>query len=198
MRPLSTRMTARAFRTVDGPLALVCTHGRRDPCCAERGRPLATATAAAFPAETWESTHVGGDRFAANMLLFPHGLYFGHVEAVRGPEVVGAYRDGRVVLDRFRGRCSVPMAAQAAEHHVRSMLGLDGIDDVIPVRTTSDADGVTVLLRVHADAASEHGSAYLVHVRPDLGSPMRLTCHASTEEAPHRWNIGGVDRVTST
>ncbi len=185
------------FRTVNGPLVLVCTHGRRDPCCAERGRPLANATAAVFPAETWESTHVGGDRFAANMVVFPHGLYFGHLEAVRGPEVVETYRDGRIVLERFRGRCAVPMPAQAAEHHVRSLLGLDGIDDVIPFRTVAGSDEVVVSLRVSPGGSAAGGSVYVVRIRPDLAAPMRLTCHAGTEGAPHRWLVEGVDPLTS-
>ena len=47
------------------PVLLVCTHGRHDACCAERGRPLAAAIAARWPDITWESSHLGGDRFAA-------------------------------------------------------------------------------------------------------------------------------------
>ena len=76
------------------PLFVVCTHGRRDPCCAERGRPLAQGLAASFPDVTWESTHVGGDRFAANLVAFPHGLYFGRVEPDEGPEIVRGVRRG--------------------------------------------------------------------------------------------------------
>ena len=64
----------------EGALFAVCTHGRRDPCCAERGRPLASALSEAFPEQTWESTHIGGDRFAGNMIAFPHGFYFGRVD----------------------------------------------------------------------------------------------------------------------
>ena len=62
---------------VDTALFAVCTHGRRDPCCAERGRPLASALSQAYPDQTWESTHIGGDRFAGNMIAFPHGFYLG-------------------------------------------------------------------------------------------------------------------------
>ena len=69
------------FEPVEGPLFLVCTHGRRDVCCAERGRPVAQALATAVPGATWESSHVGGDRFAGNLVAFPHGLYLGRVAA---------------------------------------------------------------------------------------------------------------------
>ena len=74
-------------RTVAGltphpdPVFAVCTHGRHDTCCAERGRPVAAALAAAHPELTWEVSHIGGDRFAANALVLPHGLYYGRLDA---------------------------------------------------------------------------------------------------------------------
>ena len=76
------------------PLFVVCTHGRRDPCCAERGRPLVEAAAAADREVVWESTHVGGDRFAGNLVAFPHGLYFGRVEPEEVDDLMRAYREG--------------------------------------------------------------------------------------------------------
>src|SRR4051795_13422727 len=51
------------------PVYLVCTQGRHDQCCAIDGRPVAAALALTRPAETWECTHVGGDRFAANLVV---------------------------------------------------------------------------------------------------------------------------------
>ena len=57
-----------SFEQHPGTLLLVCTHGRHDACCAERGRPFAAALAQVAPEETWEVSHIGGDRFAANVL----------------------------------------------------------------------------------------------------------------------------------
>ena len=56
------------------PVFLVCAHGRRNACCARFGAPLAAALAARHPRQIWETTHVGGHRFAANLVLLPHGL----------------------------------------------------------------------------------------------------------------------------
>ncbi|HEX6248162.1 MAG TPA: sucrase ferredoxin, partial [Nocardioidaceae bacterium] len=61
------------------PVFCVCTHGRHDACCAEQGRPLASAMSALAPGQTWEVSHIGGDRFAANVLVLPHGLYYGRL-----------------------------------------------------------------------------------------------------------------------
>jgi hypothetical protein len=175
-----------AFEPVDGPLAAVCTHGRRDACCAERGRPLALALAATEPDVTWESTHVGGDRFAANLVAFPHGLVFGRVEPDRGASVVAAYRAGRIELDRFRGRTSFPTYAQAAEIDVRRALGLDGVDALRLERARRDGDLAHVLF------ATPSGRVAVTERRVE-GPPMRLTCGHDHEEAPVAWRLEGLD-----
>ncbi|HET9311592.1 MAG TPA: sucrase ferredoxin [Actinomycetota bacterium] len=164
------------------PVAVVCTHGRRDACCAERGRPLAAAAAAAFPRVVWESTHVGGDRFAGNLVMFPHGLMFGRVEPERAAGIVAAYGEGRIELDRFRGRTSHPMSAQAADSAVRALLGLDRIGDVIVLDVERHGDLAHLRLRLPA------GDARVVVERREL-RPMRLTCAAMVEEPPVDWVV---------
>jgi hypothetical protein len=116
---------------VDGPLYAVCTHGKRDPCCARRGRPLARAMRAARPEETWEIGHIGGHRFAATFLAFPHGLCFGRVPAARGPDIVAALEADEIDLDHLRGRAGDAPATQAADVLVRRRLGLRGIGDLV-------------------------------------------------------------------
>jgi hypothetical protein len=71
----------------DEPVFLVCAHGRRNACCARLGAPLAQSLAAQYPGQVWETTHVGGHRFAANLVILPHGLYYGPVgvAAATGP-----------------------------------------------------------------------------------------------------------------
>jgi hypothetical protein len=115
-----------------GPIFLVCTHGGHDACCALRGRPLARTMPAAGPTSVWECSHLGGDRFAANVVVLPHGFYYGQVPG-DGGELVAAHAQGRVALRWLRGRAGLPMAAQAAQHAARSSLGLLGVDD-LPVR----------------------------------------------------------------
>jgi hypothetical protein len=169
------------FEPVSAPLVVVCTHGRRDPCCAERGRPLAHALAVTVPDLAWESTHVGGDRFAANLVAFPHGLYFGRVEPAEGPAIVRAYERGRIGrLDRYRGRSSHPVHVQAADVALRGRLGLEGIDDVTPERASRDGDLAEV-------AFTTPVGPHTVRLERTLGTPMRLTCRSELEEAPVIW-----------
>jgi hypothetical protein len=112
------------------PVYAVCTHGKRDPCCARRGRPLARALKAARPEQTWEIGHIGGHRYAATFLAFPRGLAFGRVPAAAGPEIVAGLERGEIALEHLRGRAGDPWAVQAADVLVRRELGLRGLDDV--------------------------------------------------------------------
>jgi hypothetical protein len=133
-----------------GGLFLVCTNGRRDPCCAERGRSLAEAMASTFPAESWESSHHGGHRFAPNLLAFPHGFSFGRVDAADGPAVARRYLAGRLDLAHVRGRTCLPEAVQAAEHALREREGLDRIDDVTFEDGAPSDDGYAARFRTIA------------------------------------------------
>ena len=74
------------------PFFLVCTHGRRDKCCAKFGVPLYNSLREYEGATVWQSSHVGGDRFAGNLICFPHGLFYAHADAESGRRVVEAYR----------------------------------------------------------------------------------------------------------
>lgn len=115
------------------PIYLICTHGRHDACCAVRGRPAAAALAASYPERTWECSHVGGDRFAANLVFLPHSLFYGHVPPTRAVEVADQYNKGNVVPDVFRGSGALPPPVQAAQHFARAA-GLSlAVDALRPV-----------------------------------------------------------------
>ena len=171
----------------EGAVFLVCTHGRHDPCCAERGRPLAEALASAFPEETWESSHFGGDRFAGNLVAFPHGFYFGRVRPEESKGVARTYLDGRLDLERLRGRSCLPMPVQAAEHFLREHEGLDGVDDVEPEGAITTSSGARVRFRTAAGRSEVHlarGTDIVAR---------RLTCHSQHEERPPTYRLLGIE-----
>jgi hypothetical protein len=170
---------------VDGPLYLVCTHGKRDACCAEFGRPVAAAVARDH-AGTWETTHLGGDRFAANVVCFPDGLYFGRLDPVSGPTVAAAYARGEVVLPHFRGRAGTPDTVQVAEHHVRLLAGAHGIGDVTVEEVTAEA---TVVLRAR-------DRRFRVEVESgESPAPRQLTCRAVEATCAPVRRVVGVDEL---
>jgi hypothetical protein len=104
-------------------LALACTNGKRDQCCALRGRPVAVAIAAATDWDTWECSHLGGHRFAATIMLLPTGDMFGWLDEESALEVTRRFDAGELALPYYRGRCGQPEHVQAAVHAAALHLG---------------------------------------------------------------------------
>ncbi len=167
------------------PTYLVCTHGAHDACCAVRGRPLARSLPT-DPGDVWETSHLGGDRFAANVVVLPHGHVYGQVPD-DGEELVYATEQGQVVLPWLRGRAGLAAPAQAAQQHARAELGLLAVDAlrVRGVRTLpAPAPGVE---RWAVTLAGPDGGDVLVTVESRLSEhAAQLTCSAAQ---PNRWRI---------
>jgi hypothetical protein len=171
-----------------GPVYLVCTHGGHDPCCALRGRPLARAMPAPGPADVWECSHLGGDRFAANALVLPYGFYYGQIPD-DGADLVAAHSRGQVALRWLRGRAGVPPPGQAAQHHARGELGLLGVDDlpVLAIRQLT-RPGAEIERWVVTLTAPDHEVVANVESRPSEQA-VRLTCHATHPAHPRIWHV---------
>lgn len=86
------------------PTWMVCTNGRRDRCCAKYGRPVVQAVAKEWPSSTWETTHLGGHRFAATMLALPSGEVLGRLDTGSVVEVCRQVLAGTVPTRFSRGR----------------------------------------------------------------------------------------------
>jgi len=117
------------------PLYLVCTHGKRDKCCAKFGYALYKSLREGEAkgsgdggARVWQSSHVGGDRFAANLVCFPHGLFYAHVTEDAGRRIIEGYERREVLLDGYRGRACYSYSVQAAEFFIRAETGLNALD----------------------------------------------------------------------
>jgi hypothetical protein len=98
------------------PLYLVCTNGRRDQCCAKFGVTAYHSLQQVLGDRVWQCTHLGGHRFAPNMVVLPMGIVYGRVAPEDLPEVADA---SRVFLPSLRGRASYDPPAQAAEIFLR-------------------------------------------------------------------------------
>jgi hypothetical protein len=169
------------------PTYLVCTHGGHDACCALRGRPLARAMPVAGPADVWECSHLGGDRFAANVVVLPHGFYYGQVPG-DGGLLVSAHERGEVALAWLRGRAGLPAHVQAAQHGAREALGRLGVDDLPLVGATRlpapapDVERWEVTL-----ADGEDRVVVVVESRPSPET-VHLTCSAVRPGRVRTWH----------
>jgi hypothetical protein len=161
------------------PLFLVCTHGKRDKCCAKFGNPLyKSLRATGGAAAVWQSSHVGGDRFAANMVCFPHGIFYARVTEGAGERVAAEYARGRIVLENFRGRACFAHPVQAAEYFVRAEAGLVGLDD-LRLAGRERAGALTWKVRF---AATGGGKVYEATVTSRASEFQNfITCHAAEE-----------------
>jgi hypothetical protein len=176
----------------EAPLFLTCTHGRHDVCCAELGRPVARALFFSHPDEAWEVSHIGGDRFAANVLVLPHGLYYGRLAPESAARMAVWHHEGRLDLEHLRGRSGYPWVVQAAEIFLRQQLGVDGISDLRPLGTSVADDLHTVRFEVG-------GQAWAVVVRRGQAPVQRLTCSALRDSpAPTHTLVAIVAEPTAT
>lgn len=115
----------------DTDLWLVCTNGKRDRCCAEIGRPIAGLLTQEWPEGTWETTHLGGHRFAGTLLALPSGLTLGRLDTGNVLAACETVERGEVPLEVCRGRAGRTGEAQAQELHV--LAGGDPTDELVAV-----------------------------------------------------------------
>jgi hypothetical protein len=177
------------WRVHHEPLILVCTNGRHDSCCASFGRPVVRSLRDSSHADTvWECSHIGGDRFAGNIVALPEGFYFGRCTADSGLDVVNAYRRGVLLLDHYRGRSTLRFTFQAAEYFARRALDLTAIDAVSAVRRLGDpANGKFAI-----DVAGFPPVSLTIRRHVDL-APSALTCAGPDDVKLPRYELVEID-----
>lgn len=89
---------------------LVCVHGKRDDRCGRCGPPLLSALrracerAGLAELRVIGSSHVGGHKYAGNVIVYPEGTWYGYVRPDDAPRIVREHLvEGRVVEDLHRG-----------------------------------------------------------------------------------------------
>lgn len=163
---------ARDGDPTDRHLVLVCGHGTRDACCALHGTAVYGALAERFgDEELWISSHQGGHRFAANVLVLPAGLQFGRVEPGAAASIVARALSGRIALDYYRGRTCYTSPTQAAERALREAEGFEGVADL----RVLDVEGARVLFR------ASDGSEHVALVEEVVGARVPASCGAEPE-----------------
>ncbi|MGH8774194.1 MAG: sucrase ferredoxin [Jiangellaceae bacterium] len=157
------------------PLLLVCTNGRRDVCCANYGRPLALAMHGRLPDRVWETTHLGGHRFAPTAVVLPFGVAHGRLDVDGAVQLVEQARAGRHVGIGYRGRSTFSRPGQAAEAAVRDGAGVDGFDDLDVATVEQRAASSWRVVVAHRD-----GRRWSVDVRArPLDPPRPESCGAA-------------------
>jgi putative component of toxin-antitoxin plasmid stabilization module len=128
-------------KTAD-PVLFICTNGKRDVCCAVKGREvlrsLASGPDADVASAVFEVSHLGGHRFAPTALLLPHGTVHGRLNVSDAVEILRSARAGQIHRTGYRGRSTWLGSEQAAEIAVRDQESITGIDDLDVLRVAVD------------------------------------------------------------
>lgn len=162
---------------IETPMLLVCTHGRHDRCCARWGNPFYRRLSARAGDSAWQCSHIGGDRFAANLLWLPWGVFYGRLDAAEIDRLLDACRRREILLDHYRGRSCHPFPVQAAEVFLRRAWGelrADGLRRLSDDRLGDERWSVRF----------EHHAGRVARVevsRRPSSFELRTTCHASRE-----------------
>lgn len=159
------------------PLFLTCTNGRRDACCAKFGRALAKTMTDSANSAAWQTTHLGGHRFAPTLLVLPHGSHYGWLSAGEAASLVNAHRSGRLYrLDRYRGHVGFSAPTQAAAVFLRKHIECHGLDTLRLLEAVQE-DRRT--WQVHFRTSDK---TYEVRVVEEEGEAMPVSCGKAPEQ----------------
>lgn len=111
------------------PEVLVCTHGRRDPCCGSFGTRQHAQLADRWPGvRVSRCSHTGGHRFAPTAITLPEGRAWAYVDAGVLDRVVGRTGDVAALRGHDRGTSALDPFAQVAERALFERLGWSWLD----------------------------------------------------------------------
>ena len=123
------------------PLYVICTNGKRDVCCSKYGIALYNAMSLRAQHRVWQSSHIGGHRFAGTMYCFPHAICYGFLSEDDASRVIQSYTHKQILLDKLRGHAIYDKPIQAAEYFLRRELDNDTLDAVQYRSHKAYADG---------------------------------------------------------
>lgn len=104
-----------AREPLTGRWVFVCIHAARDERCGRCGPPLlealrsACAEAGLDDVTVRATSHVGGHKYAGNVIIYPEGVWYGTVRPEDAPRLAREHlREGRLVADLHRGSMTTP------------------------------------------------------------------------------------------
>lgn len=157
------------------PFFVVCTNGKKDKCCAKFGFPVFKfienheSRVAVF-----ESTHVGGDRFAANVVCMPVGIYYGRVMVEDVDPILEATSRRQIYYPNYRGSCTRSFFHQSIECLLRERLNDFSLGFAMSIESVAEEAN-----RFRVIASTVNTSFQLTIRKETIPYPYLLTCKAS-------------------
>lgn len=155
------------------PLIFVCTHGKRDRCCALLGLPILKALKKELGEAVWQTTHTGGHRFAPTLLTFPDGACYGRLTAADVPQLLDALSQKGLLLEKMRGRTCFTAVEQVADYVLRHETGKSQLEAFTYLSTQPLNDNRWAI--TFAEAGEEQVHSLIIEK-----DPQPLTLYASS------------------
>lgn len=168
-------------------LMLCCTHGKKDKCCAKFGYASYLAlTQEARRQDSrikiWESSHLGGCRLAASIIVFPALRKYGRVTQEHVEPLLAHEAAGHPYLPCYRGVGTLTPVQQCAEIAARQSLEAQGIVATLrPDAAVEKKDGSNlVTVRWHQTGRTQG----TIEIRCEPREVLRVDTCADLEEGP--------------
>jgi hypothetical protein len=173
------------------PVILVCTHSQHDQCCAVWGRAVGRALSERWPELVWECSHVGGDRFAANVVVAPDGVYYGGLDADSSVATIQEHLAGRIHAEYLRGYTDLFPPQQAAVAATLRRFGPAGRNDYVVAGTFRNGDH----WRIRITGRPPHPGYVDVELQARRAPPHQLTCRGMAMSSALVYEVTSISAV---
>ena len=124
----------------------VCTHGSRDSRCGIRGNILLTLLRDEIEKQelgkrisAWRTSHIGGHKYAANIIVYPHGDWYGFLEPTRETviKLLSCLVEREVWWEKWRGALNLTKKQQI-NLWTKQMYHISACQDINNVNSQDD------------------------------------------------------------
>lgn len=169
----------------------VCTNGKKDKCCAKFGLPVYQKLIQKDTTPVWQCSHMGGDRFAANAIVFPNGIYYGRVQPNDIDALLADMEKQKIRLDNFRGYSRLSFFHQAIDVYLRKKLDrFDYAFRFLVQQESSEGSLFTV-----EGILEDKRSFKITVLKKIVDYPALLTCKSSRIEKIIKWEVQEFDWI---
>lgn len=190
---IARHITAPQTEWLNDPFFLVCTNGKKDKCCAKFGLPVFRFFESLnTDVPVWECSHVGGDRFAANVVAMPYGIYYGHVKVEDVGHIIVRTLLKKIYKDNYRGLSRRSFFEQSIECYIRDFIKNYDIDFNISIHLLEHQG---IYYKVEAKANNQ-SSFMLELIKENIPYPHLLTCHSKKPENITKFKLKRILQLT--
>ncbi|KAJ1674590.1 hypothetical protein EV182_002968 [Spiromyces aspiralis] len=137
-KPKSAELSHHCQQVDPGHVSVfVCTHRSRDSRCGERGTKLLELLRREISQQglgrkvsVWKTSHIGGHKYAANIIVYPRGDWYGGLEPTKenATRLLACLVENEVWWDKWRGAINLSKQEQKSlwQKHIMSTDGGDG------------------------------------------------------------------------